>query len=652
MGPLWLVPALPLAAFAACVLLPRRATRAAGIISALGMIAALILMISHFAASLSGQVHKSILLTFNLAGRQAVLGLATDPLSAIMGLLVAFVAAVVITYGIGYMHGEDGQRRFFAEMSLFAASMLVLVLAADYLLLYVGWEIVGACSYLLIGHYWSEGRARRGSLKAFLVTRTGDVGLLLGIALMFVTAGGTNYGQVFVALNAGTIPGSALHAIPFMLLAGAVGKSAQFPLQLWLPDAMAGPTPVSALIHSATMVAAGIYLVARSFPLFEAVPSALAVLTTLAPLSAIASALAASAQMDIKRLLAYSTISQLGEMGIALGIGAPMPAIFHLITQASFKALLFLAAGIVTKHVGGNDLSKLHTNSTGARLGFLVGALSLSGIPPFAGFWSKDAIAHAAGPGMQIVLALLSFLGAFYIARAYLLGFSRRVKRERGVLHSVMGLSVWLLAIATLTVGFIQSPAGSGWLGRYLLLPASTRLDVTSAIHPALAALGWLGALAIYRWRVLDPEAPTARWASARNFFRGGLGTDSEGLALARLGVAFGKLASFIDRKTFDRISDSAASLGLAFADIGSMVDQRVFDRLSDKAAVTVLRLASANDQVDHSVLDQGVERGAESLSIFSERARLLQTGRVYHYLAAAFAWVLALAIITLAVRT
>lgn len=626
MGPLWLVPALPLAVFAIGALLPKRAIRLSGVLASVATIASLALMVTHFSAFLHGQIHKSILLNYNIAGRQVELGLGTDPLAAIMGLLVAAVAAVVIIYSIGYMHGEDGERRFFAELSLFAGSMLTLVLASDYLLLYVAWEIVGTCSYLLIGHQWSEDQAKRGSLKALLATRTGDLGLLLGIGLLFITSGSTSYERVFSSLNAGSFPNWALHAIPFMLLAGALGKSAQFPLQLWLPDAMAGPTPVSALIHSATMVAAGIYLVVRSFPLFHAVPSALTLLLVLTTVTAIAAAFAAAVQNDVKRLLAYSTISQLGEMGIALGIGAPMPGIFHLITQASFKALLFLAAGIVTRQVQENGLTKLHTNSVAARFGFLVGALSLSGIPPLAGFWSKDAIAKDAGAGIEGALALLSTLVAFYIARAYLLGFTRRDRElKAGTPQFLMELGVWLLSLATITVGFIQSPVASGWLGRYLHQPTSTNLQARSAIHPALAVLGWLVALSLYRWRVLDPDALAVRWASLRLFLLRGLGTDSEGFALARFGQAFAKLVSAID---------------------GS-----IFERLSDSAAIAALRFASASSRVDERVLDRSVENSAGSVFLLGERARALQTGRVYHYLAAAFAWVLLLAIITLAVR-
>ena len=652
MGPLWLVPALPLAAFGVCALLPKRLSRVSGLLASVVAIAALVLMATHFSASLNGEVHTSILLSYNIAGRQAVLGLATDPLSSIMGLLVAAVAAVAITYSIGYMHGENGQRRFFAELSLFAASMLALVLASDYLLLYVAWEIVGACSYLLIGHHWGKDQARRGSLKALLATRTGDLGLLLAVALIFSVTGSATYERAFAALHTGSIPKWAVHVIPFMLLAGAVGKSAQFPLQLWLPDAMAGPTPVSALIHSATMVAAGIYLVARSFPLFQTVPSALTLLLVLTTFSAVAAALAAAVQNDIKRLLAYSTISQLGEMGIALGLGAPMPAIFHLITQASFKALLFLAAGIVTKEIGENELSKLHTDSVAVRFGFLIGALSLSGILPFAGFWSKDAIAKEAGPGMQIVLAILSVMGAFYIARAYLLGFTRRGNEpETGTLQFVMELGVWVLAFATVTVGFIQSPVGSGWLSRYLHLPTSARLGASSVIHPSLAVLGWLIALSAYRWRVFDPDVLASRWATLRQFLFRGLGTDAEGFTLARMGVALASVSSAIDRKVFERLSDNAATAALRFASTSSAIDRSIFERLSDNVAIAALRAASASGRIDQHIFDRGVENGAGSVSMFSEHARLLQTGRVYHYLAAAFGWVLVLAIIALAVR-
>lgn len=650
MGAVWLVPAVLLTASATCALLPKRAAQWSGVIASMAAVVGLILMAYHFRASIEGEIHCSTLLNYRIAGRQAVLSLETNPLSAILGVVVAVIAAVVITYSVGYMRGETGQRRFFAEMSLFAASMLTLVLAADYLLLYVAWEVVGACSYLLIGYHWNEEQARRGALKALLTTRAGDLGLLLGVALIFVSVGGTRYEQVFAAVRTNSISTPALYAIPFLLLAGALGKSAQFPLQLWLPDAMAGPTPVSALLHSATMVAAGIYLIARSFPLFAAVPSALTLLLWLASFTAILAALAAAVQSDVKRLLAYSTISQLGEMGMALGLARPMPGIFHLITQASFKALLFLAAGIVTKEVGSNELSKLRTNSQGARFGFLIGALSLSGIPPLAGFWSKDAISHHAGPGVEVVLAVLSVLSAFYIARAYLLGFIRRGGDSRGARPEIlMALGVWLLALATMTEGFIQSPVGAGWLGRYLNEAVTPGLDVSSAIHAALAGVGWLVALSVYRWRAAGSKTLPIRAARLRRILMGGFGTDSESFVLARVGLAFAKACSSLDLR-IDQLADRVAPVSLRVANVSSAVDSNI-EQLSDASATAALRLARAGLHIDRSLLDDAVENAARRFSALSERVRVLQTGRVYHYLALAFVWVLVLAAITIVMR-
>ena len=285
-------------------------------------------------------------------------------------------------------------------------------------------------------------------------------------------------------------------------------------------------------------------------------------------------------------------------------------------------------------------------------MGFLIGALSLSGVPPLAGFWSKDAISQNAGTGIQFALALLSFLGAFYIARAYLLGFTgREGKPGNRMFQYPMELGIWVLALVTIAVGFIQSPFGSGWLGRYLHETSSTNLHARSAIHPALAILGWFCALCVCRWRFVSPDALAARWAHGRTFLLRGLGTDAEGFGLARIGVSFANASSAIDRHIFERLSNKAAIAALRFAGASSRIDRDIFERLSDNAAIAALHFATISSRMDQRVLDRAVENGAGSVSMLGEHARVLQTGRVYHYLAAAFGWVLVLVIITLAVR-
>ncbi len=320
-----------------------------------------------------------------------------DQLSAVMLLVVTGVGLLIFIYSKGYMRGDPGYYRFFAYMSLFAFSMLMLVLASNYLLLYFGWEAVGLCSYYLIGFFYHKPEAAAAAgKKAFIVNRVGDFGFGLGVMLIFVTFGTLDYVGVFGQVGAGAGGHGMLIAIALLLFMGAMGKSAQFPLHVWLPDAMEGPTPVSALIHAATMVTAGVYLVARSSVIFASAPTALLVVGAIGTFTAIFAAVIGICQKDIKKVLAYSTVSQLGYMFMALGVGAWAIAIFHLVTHAFFKALLFLGAGSVIHSLGGEqDMDKmggLRKRIPATYYTLVAGALALSGIFPFAGFWSKDDI--------------------------------------------------------------------------------------------------------------------------------------------------------------------------------------------------------------------------------------------------------------------
>jgi NADH-quinone oxidoreductase subunit L len=329
------------------------------------------------------------------AGFNLTIGLRLDGLSWLMALLVTGISLPVGIYAVGDMSEEPSRPRFFATLSCFLSAMLALVLADSFVLLFAAWEAVGVASFLLIGFWHRQEAARKAAFRAFVMTRCGDVGLLLGWLLAFLLVGSTEIDALLQSVDRGSISDAMLTLLSLLFFAGAVGKSAQFPLTTWLPDAMVGPTPVSALIHSATMVAAGVYLILRLFPLFAASPYTLVLVLTVGILTAFLAAVVAAGQSDLKRVLAWSTASQLGEMMLAAGLGSPFAAAFHLVTHAAFKSTLFLAAGAIDHEAGTRNLNRL------GRLGFMmpvtalaffVGALALAGIPPFAGFWSEEAI--------------------------------------------------------------------------------------------------------------------------------------------------------------------------------------------------------------------------------------------------------------------
>src|SRR5688500_2142632 len=355
-----------------------------------------------------------------------------DPLSCVMLMVVTWVSILIHVYTTGYMSHEEGYTRFFTFLNLFMFMMLLLILGGNYMVLFVGWEGVGLCSYLLIGFYYDKNFAADAGKKAFIVNRIGDFGFLLGIFLIFNTFGSADFSKVFALAAAGGVEqyGGIATAICLLLFVGACGKSAQIPLYVWLPDAMAGPTPVSALIHAATMVTAGVYMVVRSNVLFRMSPTAMAVVAIVGALTAIFAATIGLAQNDIKKVLAYSTVSQLGYMFMAAGVGAFTAAIFHVMTHAFFKACLFLGAGSVIHGCGGEqDMRKMgglrkfmpHTHRT-----MFIATLAISGVPFLAGFFSKDEIlANAWGysPLIWIVGAATAGLTAFYMFRLYFMTF-------------------------------------------------------------------------------------------------------------------------------------------------------------------------------------------------------------------------------------
>jgi NADH-quinone oxidoreductase subunit L len=500
------VPLCPLAAFTLTWLLARQRPAVAAALSlsaiALSFVFSLILLLGQVQAP--GTIQADI--PWMPAGRLLIsMGILVNPLSALMMVIVTGVSLLVQIYSLGYMKGDPGFARFFSYLSLFSFSMLTLVLADNFVLLYMAWELVGLCSYLLIGFWYEKPEAARAAKKAFVVTRVGDLGFLVGILVLSLLAGTFDFAGVARFIGAGSVPQGRVTLIVLLLFCGAVGKSGQFPLHVWLPDAMEGPTPVSALIHSATMVAAGVFMVARLYGIFQASPDALRVVAGLGAFTAVFAAAIALAQDDIKRILAYSTISQLGYMMLALGVGGYGAGLFHLTTHAAFKTLLFLGAGSVIHAVGTNDIRQM--GGLGRRmpvttLVFAVAVLAIAGVFPLSGFWSKDAILEAVRAGSHPILYAVAlgtvFLTAVYMSRLFFLVFSGD-ERSGAPAHEsppVMTAPMVVLAILAAGLGALAIPQ--------FLAPSTDRpaLDIgLLLISNGLAAAGILLSLFLFRRR-------------------------------------------------------------------------------------------------------------------------------------------------------
>ena len=440
-----------------------------------------------------------------------------DALATTMMLVVTGVGTLIHIYAVGYMHGDARFPRFFVYLNLFLAAMLVLVLANNYLLLFVGWELVGLCSYLLIGFWFEDVKNADAARKAFVVNRVGDFAFLLGILLIFWTFGSLSYDEVFATAEAKLRTGAPIATvITLLLFIGATGKSAQIPLFVWLPDAMAGPTPVSALIHAATMVTAGVYMIARSAALYDLAPLTQSIVAWTGAITALFAATIAVAQWDMKKVLAYSTISQLGYMVAAVGLGAYVAGIFHLITHAFFKALLFLSAGSVM-HGAGNEgdmrnLGGLRRAMPTTFKVFVVGGLGLAGVPIFAGFWSKDEIiAEAFEKNSAIFALLLAAAGvtAFYVFRQLYLVFAGQQRSHAYHPHESPRVMTWPLVVlaALVTVGGLVNAPPFNLLTHFL--EGEETVPFTFWIAGAsvgLVVLGWLIAWTLYGKRPLQGD--------------------------------------------------------------------------------------------------------------------------------------------------
>jgi NADH-quinone oxidoreductase subunit L len=607
---LWVIPALPLAGFLLLLAGGKRIGERAAAIAVGVMAVDAALALGLLLTVLRGITPPAWQIVWWNGGSAVRVGLALDPLSAVMIVMVTLVSALVQIFSIGYMGGDARYPRYFAYLQLFSASMLALVMADGLAGLYIAWELVGLCSYLLIGFWFERPAAADAAKKAFVVTRVGDVGLLIGVLILGLGAGSFRFADVFAALGAGRFEPWVIGAAALLLFAGAVGKSAQFPLFVWLPDAMEGPTPVSALIHAATMVAAGVYLVARAFPVFAASPESLKVVAGIGALTALGAALVAVTQTDLKRVLAYSTISQLGLMFLGLGAGMREAAVFHLINHAGFKALLFLGAGAVIHATGEQDIRKLgglirRMPLTGWT--FVIGAAALAGVPPLSGFWSKDELLGGAlASGHPVLFAIgiaTSLLTAVYAFRLVFMVFFGPAPQR------------WAIAAAEDGDGD-SGPHEVGWSMGVPLV----------ALSAAAALSGFLGGaahdFALERLILLGPDNAHFDLASAA----AAVAAAAAGIGLAWLGWGRGRSAG-------DRLLERPAAL---YAFVGSGFG---LDALYDRVVVAgTLALARGGALVDDEVID-GAVRGVGRAAMGGGRlVSMWQSGRISRYFAAMLA--------------
>ncbi|MCZ6774851.1 MAG: NADH-quinone oxidoreductase subunit L [Ignavibacteria bacterium] len=565
-----------------------------------------------------------------------VLGISVDNLAAIMMVVVTLISAIVHWFSIGYMHGDVRYSRYFAFLGFFSFSMLLIVLANNLLLLYVGWELVGISSYLLIGHWYEKKSASDAAIKAFIVNRIGDIGFFIGIMILFATFHTFGLEEIFDGIQGGRLPfGSEawLTAAGVLIFCGAVGKSAQFPLHVWLPDAMEGPTPVSALIHAATMVAAGIYLVARTFPIMTA--DALTIIAYIGAITAFIAATIAIAQNDIKRVLAYSTVSQLGYMIMAFGVGAYTAGFFHLVTHAMFKAGLFLGSGsvIYAMHNALHHQQDHHTDAQDIRnMGglrtkmpvtfwtFTIYALAISGVPLTSGFLSKDEILAGTlafgGLTGHTVIPIIGFLvaglTAFYMFRLVILTFMGDHKDAQRLEHihespKIMTVPLIVLAVLCFFIFYSFNPFGatSGWIARAVerpdsVVPASVAAAPTETFEEVLhdshgtamvlslllAGVGIFIAFATYYWKRINADRIAGSLSPIHNFLINKWYFDDvyNGIVVGGT-LAWTRLMRWFDDTIIDGIVNGSGSITKVTSSVSGKFDSIVIDGLVNLTA-------------------------------------------------------------------
>jgi len=606
----WLIPALPFSSFVINIFFGKKTGEKSGLIAVATSLLACAAGLTLIAPVMSGKILAASFPWFEAGKTMLRFGYQIDPLAATLLFVVLTAGTLIQIYSIGYMHGDPRVSRFFAYVSLFMSAMLLLVISDNYLLFFIAWEIMGLCSYLLIGYWFEKNSAADASLKAFLTTRIGDVGFFLGILAIFSITGTLNFAEVAQALNphvnAGILQNPLLPIAALLIFCGTIGKSAQFPLHVWLPDAMEGPTSVSALIHAATMVAAGVYLLARTFAIFMFFPNVLLIIALIGTITALSAAFIALTQTDIKKVLAYSTVSQLGFMVAAVGLNSPQAAIFHLMTHAFFKALLFLGAGSIIHGTGTQDIRELgglFGKMKSTAITFLIGSLAIAGTPPLSGFWSKDEILLAAfQESLWIYLALstAAFMTAFYMFRLVFLTFFGKARNSHIHAHespATMTLPLWALAIGSIVIGL----PGSKWMHHAFqhflnFGHASENLHQSSMVMTVSIAIGLAGILTAFVFYVLAPVIPFT------------------------LGKVFKPLFTLSYNKLY-------------FDEIYSVVLIRPFKSLADRVLAWF----------DQQVIDGLVNFAGIVTGLASAIVRRLQTGLVQNYVLILFAGVLCL---------
>ncbi|TXS56400.1 NADH-quinone oxidoreductase subunit L [Streptomyces sp. t39] len=645
-----LVPLLPFLGAAAGLLLGRTAPGFVRPLAVLPTLAATVLCVVVALRQDGGRAIEAATELTPTGSVPVDLALYVDGFAALVAVVVGVVATCVQIYSTAYLRDDPRYPSYAALVSLFTAAMLLVVYSGDLMVLLVGWEVMGICSYFLVGHYWETPEARAASLKAFLVTKLGDVPFLIGLFALAADAGTFRITGILDAVAAGTVEHPTLVAL--LLVAGVAGKSAQFPLHTWLPDAMAGPTPVSALIHAATMVAAGVYFTARLLPLFAASAAAMTVLAVLAAVTMAGSALAALAQDDIKRVLAYSTIGQLGYMTGALAVGDRGAAVFHLLSHGAFKAVLFLAAGVIIHAAGTNSLAAMSRMSglprrvPDAYWTMTVALLALAAIPPFAGFFSKEAVLVAAEhtalgdsdapavAGWAVLVAGLvtALLTAAYAARLWLLAFRGRGTQapDHGREPVAMTAVLWVLAVPSLAFGLTVGVL-PGWFDGHSLAPTLT----TAVLGTGVALVGGLVTYAAWRHATAFAGRPPIGAVAAHPDAEPAV---SEAEAIASHTPAYGSVSAAPDPADPSRLLLGPLHRHAAAGFHLDAVYSALFVR-PVRAAAQLVRF------LDREVVDTYVSGSGTGVRWLGTAVRRAQTGNVQTYLAALLAGSVVLAV-------
>ncbi|MDP9161699.1 MAG: NADH-quinone oxidoreductase subunit L [Acidobacteriota bacterium] len=646
---LWLIPILPLIGAAINGFLGRRSSRRAVAIVALTFCGSAFAMALWVVSQFSSLAlpHVEILAPWIRAGAfQADFAFYLDQLSLVMLLVVSGVGFLIHIYSVGYMWEEGGFYRFFAYLNLFMFFMLTLILASNYLLMFIGWEGVGLASYLLIGFFFQRDSAASAGKKAFIVNRIGDFGFLIALFLLIKHFGSLDFSQVFQSVQPfapETAGAGLLTSIALLLMVGAAGKSAQIPLYVWLPDAMEGPTPVSALIHAATMVTAGVYMVSRSHVIFERAPTALTVVAIIGTLTALFAATIGISQTDIKKVLAYSTISQLGYMFMACGVAAFSAAVFHLMTHAFFKGLLFLAAGSVIHAVGGEqDMRKmggLRSKIPWTFWTMTAGTVAIAGIPPLAGFFSKDEILWRAYQASWIYWMLglfTAFLTSFYMFRLWFLTFFGKYRGEASVnshdhghaaiehhggVHEsprVMLVPLVILAVLSVVGGWIGVPGSLGGGNKFDKFLSPVFHSSAAAVNGEHAAAGEMIPLE------KETEGPEPQAGHSTE-----LAFTAISVAAAFLGLG---LAWMLYQKRPELPEQIAAGLNGFYT---TVLHKYYVDEIYNSVFVKpLLKLSSVVlwHGIDQNVIDAGIDGGADSARDASDTVRHMQSGNIRSY--------------------